>query len=56
MDRPFNMRDEFVEGFIKAGASLWRSLGWTQNGDRDGVGLGATLNLSGASPNCRLIT
>ena len=37
MDRPFNMPDEFVEGFMKAGASLWRSLGWTPNGDRDGA-------------------
>jgi polyhydroxyalkanoate synthase len=47
MNRPFNMPDEFVEGFMKAGASLWRSLGWTPNGDHDGAGLGATLNSSG---------
>jgi polyhydroxyalkanoate synthase len=32
---------------MKAGASLWRSLGWTPNGDHDGAGLGATLNSSG---------
>ncbi|MGY8630944.1 class I poly(R)-hydroxyalkanoic acid synthase [Bradyrhizobium sp. 14AA] len=25
MDRPFNMPDEFVDAFVKAGASLWRS-------------------------------
>ena len=28
INRPFNMPDEFVDGFMKAGASLWRSLGW----------------------------
>src|ERR1044072_2924118 len=27
MNRPFNMPDEFVEAFVKAGASLWGSLG-----------------------------
>jgi len=27
MSRPFNMPDEFVDAFVKAGASLWRSLG-----------------------------
>ncbi|GLR83407.1 PHA/PHB synthase family protein [Bradyrhizobium iriomotense] len=26
MNRPFNMPDEFVDAFVKAGASLWRSL------------------------------
>lgn len=37
MDRPFNMPDEFVDGFAKAGASLWRSLGWPINGEGDGA-------------------
>lgn len=27
MSRPFNMPDEFVDALVKAGASLWRSLG-----------------------------
>ena len=48
MDRPFNMPDEFVEGFMKAGASLWRSLGWTPNGDRDDASVGATSEFIGA--------
>ena len=37
MDRPFNMPDEFVDAFAKAGTSLWRSLGWPENGERDGA-------------------
>lgn len=47
MNRPFNVPDEFVEGFLKAGESLWRSLGWAPNSDRDGANLGSALNLSG---------
>lgn len=37
MDRPFNVPDEFVQGFMKAGASLWRSLAWTAIADGDGA-------------------
>ena len=47
MNRPFNMPDEFVEGFMKAGASLWRSLGWAPSADRDGTMFSSTLNSSG---------
>ena len=47
MNRPFNMPDEFVEGFMKAGASLWRSLGWTPNGDRNGASVSSALSSSG---------
>jgi polyhydroxyalkanoate synthase len=32
MNRPFNMPDEFVEAFVKAGASLWGSLGSAPGG------------------------
>ena len=46
MNRPFNMPDEFVEGFTKAGASLWRSLGWTPNADREGASVGSALSSS----------
>jgi polyhydroxyalkanoate synthase len=42
MNRPFNMPDEFVEGFMKAGASLWRSLGWAPAADGDGTALGSS--------------
>jgi polyhydroxyalkanoate synthase len=42
MNRPFNVPDEFVEGFMKAGASLWRSLGWMPNAYRDGASPGTT--------------
>jgi len=31
MNRPFNVPDEFVDGFMKAAASMWRSLGWAPN-------------------------
>ncbi len=54
MNRPFNMPDEFVEGFMKAGASLWRSLGWTPNADRDGTGPAQLWVRRDASPNYRL--
>ena len=37
MNRPFNMPDEFVDGFMKAAASLWRSLGWAPSADGDGT-------------------
>src|SRR5947199_6308191 len=47
MNRPFNMPDEFVDGFVKAGASLWRSLGWTANGERDGTALDEPFSSSG---------
>ena len=47
MNRPFNMPDEFVEGFMKAGASLWRSLGWTPNADRDDASVSSALSSSG---------
>ena len=47
MNRPFNMPDEFVEGFMKAGASLWRSLGWAPNAGRDDTGFSSALNSSG---------
>src|SRR6267154_5301258 len=47
MNRPFNMPDEFVDGFVKAGASLWRSLGWTADADREGTGAGAALGSPG---------
>ena len=32
MNRPFNMPDEFVEAFVKAGASLWGALGLAPGG------------------------
>ena len=41
MSRPFNMPDEFVEGFMKAGADLWTALGWTPNAGHDGASLGS---------------
>lgn len=47
MNQPFNMPDEFVDGLIKAGASLWRSLGGAANGERDGATLGSPLDSSG---------
>ena len=47
MNRPFNMPDEFVEGFMKAGASLWRSLGWTPNADRNDASVSSALSSSG---------
>ncbi|MCP3379922.1 class I poly(R)-hydroxyalkanoic acid synthase [Bradyrhizobium sp. CCGUVB4N] len=47
MDRPFNMPDEFVDAFAKAGASLWRSLGWPENGERDGAMINSPLASSG---------
>ena len=43
MTRPFNMPDEFVDGFAKAGASLWRSLGLAANGERDGAAISSPL-------------
>lgn len=47
MNWPFNMPDEFVEGFMKAGASLWRSLGWTPNADRNDASVSSALSSSG---------
>ena len=47
MNRPFNMPDEFVEAYVKAGASLWQSLGLTPNGDGDRAKPGAALSSSG---------
>jgi polyhydroxyalkanoate synthase subunit PhaC len=47
MNRPFNMPDEFVDGFMKAGASLWRSLGWAPDADRDGTRFSAALSSPG---------
>ena len=47
MNRPFNMPDELVEGFMKAGASLWRSLGLAPNVDRDGAQFTSTMATSG---------
>ncbi|MCK1617406.1 class I poly(R)-hydroxyalkanoic acid synthase [Bradyrhizobium sp. 159] len=47
MDRPFNMPDEFVDAFAKAGASLWRSLGWPSNDERDGAMINPSLASSG---------
>jgi polyhydroxyalkanoate synthase len=47
MTRPFNMPDEFVDSFAKAGASLWRSLGWATNGERDGTTVSSPLASSG---------
>ena len=47
MNRPFNMPDEFVEGFMKAGASLWRSLGWAPGTGGDSTTLKSTLPSSG---------
>ena len=32
---------------MKAGASLWRSLGWTPNADRDGASVSSALSSSG---------
>ncbi|PJG56360.1 class I poly(R)-hydroxyalkanoic acid synthase [Bradyrhizobium forestalis] len=46
MNRPFNMPDEFVDGLMKAGGSLWRSLGGAANGERDGAVLGSPLDSS----------
>ena len=43
MTRPFNMPDEFVDGFAKAGASLWRSLELAANGERDGAAISSPL-------------
>jgi poly[(R)-3-hydroxyalkanoate] polymerase subunit PhaC len=47
MDRPFNMPDEFVDGYMKAGESLWRSLGGTANGERGGAAVSSPLASSG---------
>jgi polyhydroxyalkanoate synthase len=47
MNRPFNMPDEFVDGFMKAGASLWRSLGWAPGADGDGTTSKSSLGSSG---------
>ncbi|MEH2535372.1 hypothetical protein V1277_005328 [Bradyrhizobium sp. AZCC 1588] len=47
MNRPFNMPDEFVDGFMKAGASLWRSLGWIPGADGDGTKLTSALGSPG---------
>ncbi|UPK25429.1 PHA/PHB synthase family protein [Bradyrhizobium sp. 195] len=47
MDRPFNIPDEFVDGFAKAGASLWRSLSWPINGESDGAMRNSPLAPSG---------
>ncbi|TGN89952.1 class I poly(R)-hydroxyalkanoic acid synthase [Bradyrhizobium yuanmingense] len=47
MDRPFNMPDEFVDAFAKAGASLWRSLGWPTNDERNGAMINPSLASSG---------
>ena len=47
MNRPFNMPDEFVDGFAKAGASLWRSLGRTANGESDGAAVNSPLGSPG---------
>jgi polyhydroxyalkanoate synthase subunit PhaC len=46
MNRPFNMPDEFVDGFAKAGVSLWRSLGWIPGADRDDPKFGSALSAS----------
>jgi poly[(R)-3-hydroxyalkanoate] polymerase subunit PhaC len=46
MNRPFNMPDEFVDGFMKAGASLWRTLGGTVNGERDGAAVSSARGSS----------
>jgi polyhydroxyalkanoate synthase subunit PhaC len=43
MTRPFNMPDEFVDAFAKAGASLWRSLGGAANGEHDGAAISSPL-------------
>ena len=47
MNRPFNMPDEFVDGFLKAGESFWRSLGGAANGERDGATISLPLASSG---------
>ena len=47
MNRPFNMPDEFVDGFTKAGVSLWRSLGWIPDSDRDDPKFGSARSASG---------
>ena len=44
MDRPFNMPDEFVDAFVKAGASLWRSLATPVDGG--GTDTGAVMDFS----------
>jgi len=46
MNRPFNMPDEFVDGFMKAGASFWRSLGGAAVGERDGTAVNSPLGSS----------
>ena len=46
MNRPFNMPNEFVDGFMKAGASLWRSLGLAENGECDGAAASSPLGSS----------
>ena len=46
MNRPFNMPDEFVDGFMKAAASLWRSLGWAPSADGDGTKFNSALRSS----------
>jgi polyhydroxyalkanoate synthase len=47
MNRPFNMPDEFVDGFTKAAASLWRSLGLAPGADGDGTKFGSAGSSSG---------
>ncbi|MFB9268121.1 class I poly(R)-hydroxyalkanoic acid synthase [Bradyrhizobium erythrophlei] len=46
MKRPFNMPDEFIDGFMKAGVSLWRSLGRMTIADDGGTKWGSALNSS----------
>jgi polyhydroxyalkanoate synthase len=43
MNRPFNIPDEFVDAFMKAGASVWQS----PKEDRDGAKFNAALGSSG---------
>ncbi|UWU66237.1 alpha/beta hydrolase [Bradyrhizobium sp. NC92] len=41
------MPDEFVDAFAKAGASLWRSLGWPTGDEHDGAAISPPLASSG---------
>src|SRR5262249_34362949 len=47
MNRPFNMPDEFVDGLMKAGVSLWQTLGGMANGERDDATPSSPLGSSG---------
>ena len=53
MNRPFNMPDEFVEAFMKAGASLWGRWGGRRIPIVTVSGSAQPWGRPGVSPNCK---